>query len=369
MELRPTHDALRHVLDPALVRALAELAEQPRAAAGSEKQKNIELQKSEFFEYAWKRTQDFLRESQAAYASRAHGSRTVRPTDPALLAERFRECIRAAMHIPALESLFPTPWTAEARRVLPSDSPQLTATAMWGPVLGWCVLELLAESIDAENQQRTALDLFDRLRLREPLAQSFAALGFEGEESWRVAARMKVALLVEARVAAPDHPGTKTPSEKAPKGVSASAANDVPAKAPAEHKDADPVLSPALWHDPDVRWLTGVHEAQGHSYFSKESYEELLWWLQLPALRELAGEATPNRSAIAEISKTVREALAAAAAAGYRVDALLERDKPKADAVKAVDPAETQINASAANVPKPESDPAELTVEPTAKPK
>jgi hypothetical protein len=130
----------------------------------------------------------------------------------------------------------------------------------------------------------------------------------------------------------------------------------------------EPVLSPALWHDPDVRWLTGVHEAQGHSYFSKESYEELLWWLQLPALRELAGEATPDRSAIAEISKTVREALTAAAAAGYRVDALLERDKPKTDAVKAESPAEGQIDASAANIPKPESDPKELTVEPAAKP-
>jgi hypothetical protein len=71
---------------------------------------------------------------------------------------------------------------------------------MWGPVLGWCVLELLAESIDAENPEIVALGLFDRLRLREPFAQAFGALGFEGEESWRVAARIKVLLLTGAGV-------------------------------------------------------------------------------------------------------------------------------------------------------------------------
>jgi hypothetical protein len=44
----------------------------------------------------------------------------------------------------------------------------------------WCVLELLAESIDAEKPEHAALDLFDRLRLREPLAHSFLALDSRG---------------------------------------------------------------------------------------------------------------------------------------------------------------------------------------------
>ena len=104
------------------------------------------------------------------------------------------------MRIPAIEALFPAPWTVAARRMLPSPSPQFTATAMWGPILAWCALELLAESIDTEEPGRVALDLFDRLRLREPFAQSFMALGFEGEEAWRVAARIKVVLLTGAGV-------------------------------------------------------------------------------------------------------------------------------------------------------------------------
>ena len=58
---------------------------------------------------------------------------------------------------------------------------------------------------------------------------------------------------------------------------------------------------------------------------SDERYEELLWWLLMPALLRLAGEPSLDRSTIAEMSKIVEEALATAEAAGYRIDALLEQ--------------------------------------------
>jgi glycosidase len=334
LALRPAHDALRRLLDPALVRTLAELSEHPQAARGSEKQKNIELQREEFLETAWTRSQDFLRESQVAFRVRKGEPLGVRPTNGALLADKFRKRVSAAMDIPALERLFPTPWNFGARRILPSLSPELIATAIWGPVLSWCVLEVLAESIDAEKPERAALDLFDRLRLREPLAHSFLALGFKGEENWRAAARIKVALLVEAGLHAPEASGT--PPERAETvpidgaAASAIAASAAPAKAPGGQKQATPALSPTLWHDADVRWLTGVHEAHGHTYFVKEFYEELIWWLQLPPLIKLAGESVPDRRAIAELSKAIKEALEAAAAAAYGLDALLEGHKSEA---------------------------------------
>jgi hypothetical protein len=301
------------------VRTLAELSEHPQAARGSEKQKKIVLQKEEFFETAWTRSQDFLRESQAAYRSRKGEPLAARPTDPALLAEKFRDRVRAAMEIPALESLFPTPWNVGVRRLLPSLSPELISTAIWGPVFSWCVMELLAESIDAEKPEPAALDLFDRLRLREPLAHSFLALGLKGEESWRAAARIKVALLVEAGVDAPEPSSTMA--------APATASSPAPAKGPEKQKQANPALSPILWHDADVRWLTGVHEANGHTYFGKESFEELVWWLQLPVLSKLARQAVPDRRAIAELSSAIKEALEAAASANYSLDALLESTK------------------------------------------
>jgi hypothetical protein len=297
--------------------------------------------------------------------------------------------------------------------MLPSPSPQFTATAMWGPILAWSALELLAESINIEEPERAALDLFDRLRLREPFAQSFTALGFEGDEGWRVAARIKVVLLTGAGVGKPEAPpsepeptikpesaaeiepespakiepeaatgtvgqgispdtkpsksgkpsGTEVhASQTAPETQTASpiakGADSTPSTAMrqrenlpeppqvsghdfsrAENAPKDPgalapegtpapddeklALAPALWRDPDVRWLTGVHEAKGHLYLVREQYEELLWWLLMPSLLRLAGDPTPSRDEVKELSKTVEEALATAKSANYRIDELL----------------------------------------------
>jgi glycosidase len=327
LELRPVHEALRLQLDSAVVRIFADLAEHPRIIAGGPiaKDKKIELERREFFDMAWRRCENFLREAQKAYVSRAgarkEGVAVLAPTSPALLGPAFRERLRGAMRIPVVEALFPTPWTVAARRVLPSPSPQFTATAMWGPVLAWCALELLAESIDAEKPERVALDLFDRLRLREPFAQAFTALGFEGEEGWRVAARIKVVLLSGADVGKEQKPDSVEEIE----GFRGTKAAEVEAETVASAETADErfALSAALWLDPDVRWLTGVHEAGGHSYLVRESYEELLWWLLMPSLLRLANEPVLDRAAIEAMGRTVEEALASAEAAGYRIDALL----------------------------------------------
>jgi hypothetical protein len=234
-----------------------------------------------------------------------------------------------------------------------------------------------------------ALDLFDRLRLREPFGQAFGALGFEGEEGWRVAARIKVVLLSEAGIGKPQPAAVQVPAEEltgmpagraaeqpAPADISkgslplgsvtghdfsraAEAQPSFGASAPAGSSsqaapalDALPscvesvALEPALWLDPDVRWLTGVHEAEGHAYLVRERYEELLWWLLMPSLLCLAGEPKLDRKAISQIGKLVDEALESAEAAGYRIDRLLgnraEEDAgnlgpalPETDALKA----------------------------------
>jgi len=203
---------------------------------------------------------------------------------------------------------------------------------MWGPVLAWCALQLLADEIDKKRPEQTALDLFDRLRLREPFARALAALGFEGEESWRVAARIKVLLLVSAGIGNESavggkqtaHPGTQLEPAAGPvanfkpvaEATAALAATPESSRTYAEKL----ALPPALWLDPDVRWLCGVHRAEGHEYLIRERYEELLWWLLMPSLLKIAGESVPSQSEVEELSRAVRAVLAAAEAAGYRVD-------------------------------------------------
>ncbi|MGB6692470.1 MAG: hypothetical protein WBE76_31900, partial [Terracidiphilus sp.] len=202
----------------------------------------------------------------------------------------------------------------------PSPSPQRTATAMWGPVLAWAALELLAESIDIDKPEQVALELFDRLRLREPFAHAFASLGFEGEESWRAAARIKVVLLTEGEIAKRKDAGAST--KPAAIDVNSNGATAVESIAGGAKEDA--VGLPAvLWNTPDVRWLTGAHESHGHSYLVREPYEELLWWMLMPSLLRVAGEPAPTRASVDAMSRMVKDALAKAEAAGYRIDVLV----------------------------------------------
>jgi glycosidase len=326
LELQPVHEAIRRVLEPPLVRQFADLAEQPRAWV-VDRPKGGDRQRIDFFNEAWARCETFLRAAQTAYVARlpeeSRPSADSMPTEPGLLVQAFRQRLSAAMRIPSMEALFPQPWTPAARRMLPSPSPQLTATAMWGPILGWCTLELLAESIDIKEPERVALDLFDRLRLREPFGNAFGALGFEGDESWRVAARIKVVLLTGAGVGkAEPGPAEEFPAAEAESSRSKTETADVDVDTSATGGEKV-ALAPVLWHDPDVAWLTGLHEADDHFYVVREQYEELLWWLLMPSLLSLAGETNPSRAAIAELSRTVTEALETAEAAGYRMDELL----------------------------------------------
>jgi glycosidase len=328
LALQPTHDALRRLLHTSVLGTLADLSEHRPVAKGSTKQKKLAQQQEKFFEMAWKRSEDFFRESQLAYSARkgeAHGGI---PAKPELLAEKFREHMRAAMEIPSLEILFPAPWTESTRRLVPSLSPKMMATAIWAPVLSSCVLMLLAVSINAEQPETVVVDLFDRLRLREPLAHVFAALGFEGEDSWRAAARIKAGLLQMSLQAKTDSSAPVTGAAKTVrnKDRAASKSKKISA-ADKKAKSEASVFLPALWEDPDVRWLTGLHEANGKSYFVKEPYEELLWWLHLPNMCKVAGAAVPDRKAIVELSKAIKAAMDAAASANYCLEELLQRDE------------------------------------------
>jgi hypothetical protein len=204
--------------------------------------------------------------------------------------------------------------------------------------MSWCLLQTLALAIDEDHLERTALDLFDRLRLREPLAQAFQALGMEDERGWRAAARLKILLMIQAGVGTESRPKTEAAPpaaaklQEAAETLVAEAVSATPAPATAQTKpgEADVVAAPKsvipapLWKDPDVRWLTGFNEADGHTYVIREPYEELLWWLSLPSLLKLADMTVPTRNAASAIAARINESLAAVKKAGYRIDALLE---------------------------------------------
>ena len=337
MELQPVYRALRQLLDQDMIRLLTDLAEHPRTTAGTgtvsvaiDRKQN--RKRSELFNVAWTHCEAFLRVAQPAYRWRtgAQGETTM----PGLLGPAFRERLTAAMRIPVVETLSPEPWTAAARRVLPSPSPQMTATAMWAPVIASCALETLAESIGADKPEAIALDIFDQLRLRKPLAESFHSLGFESESGWRAAARIKVLLLVEAKSTASESAEkrlAKPESERA--GLPADVSQTGSATAGKSTSIAKPIvggLPRELWSDPDVRWLSGAHDAGEYTYLVLEPYEELLWWLQVPTLLRIAGSTAPGKAEVQAMCGNVRSALAEAERAGYSLQRMLGSEEAAA---------------------------------------
>jgi glycosidase len=370
LELRPVHDALKTALDPALVHLLAENAEfppplgapqvsisrgvpeasplRPGIAGADVKARNAA------FDRIWDVCAALIGPALNSYARFTGGWPGFHALSPDSLAPAFRKMLREAARLPLLESLSPKKWPAAARRVLPTEHPQLPATALWGPIFAHCILQILAQAaaysgaaeeqdvtgkpsgkvsgkVSGWSEARIALDLFDRLRLREPLAQAFHALGLDGEHGWKAAARIKVLLLVESEKESwKSDTFTATTKASEPIGAPASlqtrAAEALASEAASTtpHPAAALLIPPDLWSDPDVCWLTGAHIAADHTYLVREPYEELLWWLQLPALLRLAASPAPGRADVEAIAARIRNALDAIESAGYRLDALLE---------------------------------------------
>ncbi len=382
LELRPLHDAVRAALEPSLVHMLAELAEPTHAPATPGKETATKAQRV-FFERAWSACAQLLNLALPAYARRAGDTGPINTSFVDSMAPVFRKMLRGAMLLPHMNALFPKPWPRAARRVLPSVDPHLSSTALWGPVLAWIVLQVMAESIDSAAPERVAVEAFDRLRLRDPLAQAFHALGLEGEDGWRAAARVKALLLVECdlceakripvlkpatsaaeRIADPI-PHLEASNEDVSSAPQTESALDLdPASASGETKAresiaaealaseatstsltpagsstpptnrpqlsaADLLVPPQYWGDPDVCWLTGAHVADHKTYLVREPYEELLWWLQLPALFRMAAAPTPHRADAVVMSKKIQHALDTLEAAGYRLDKFLETGEPE----------------------------------------
>jgi glycosidase len=295
LALEPVHGALRALLDPPLIRELADFAEQPPATVPADRKTSVE--RNQFEDKLWARFEAFFRAAEFA----PHHLTGIEPQsrDSEQLSARFRNCLLSAMRLPSLEASFLTAWPVAARHVLPSLSPRDRAIVLWGPVLAWCALECAGSFVDPKNSHRAGLELFDRLRLRTPLAQAFHALGVDGDAEWRAAARVKVLALA---------------------GVGSDESGI------AEGTDAVPFPT-SLWSDPDVRWLTGIHEAEGRNYLVREPFEELLWWLQLPVLLRFTGRPEADRAAAAAILKGISDAIAAVEAAGYQAERLLAFDR------------------------------------------
>jgi len=302
LELAPLHQALVALLETDVVESFALAANSGEALPACKQEAETSTPAAQLMQRLQALSLRFAGEGLFLYA-RKTGHPHVDANDAWLT---ICSQLHAAAGLPGIEAEFSEPWTSEAKAVLPSGAPELHAKAIWGPVLAFCVLEGMARRVGGKDTAATALALFDRLRLREPLARAFS-LGAEiTEDGWRAAARVRLAFLAL----------TLTPA-KPVKGVV---------------DDAFAGFPRGIWDDAEARWLLKVHEAGGEWYFNKELHEQMLWWTQLPDLLELAGPAkvpAPTKSgksasktslkSIKSIEQSVAQASEQAEESGYRI--------------------------------------------------
>jgi glycosidase len=304
LKLQPVATALRAVLDPALLHALADLSELQDAVTERDAhvlRSGAAQKRHEFYETICDRACVFFHLAHRFSVAAGKELPTLdEPLESEKLAISLRRHLRHAMRIPQMEDgLFAEQaarWPAEARRVLPSRSPRIDSTAVWAPALGWLLLQVLAEWIEsrdlpedapptAEAVNKRAVSLFDELRLRSAFGEAFAFVGVEGEDAWRAAGRIRVAFL-------PAGPDLQSVEQDA---------------------------TSAWWSDADVRWLTGLHETKDGWYFNKESYEQMVWWSALPELLQVDADATAEKARLRKLAAKIEAELLAAEDAKYRL--------------------------------------------------
>jgi len=318
LELKPVHDAIRELLDPGIARAIGKYWAEEKSA---DRDQHLAKAAGNLRD----RVRTLLTEVRH-FASSGSGAAAGLDTtadwrgDIDAAVRSFQTHWEAALRLPGLEQFFSSPWPPDARAVLPTIDrvPQVRGvpsgtnlgeqesaaaapglalfetreSAIWATVIAWCAMDALGKLRAPIDSDRAAAELFDALRLREPMAESFGALGMEGEERWRAAARVRAAF-----AHAQWSPGVK-----------------ITAGRPA---------APYSWlHDPDVAWLIGVHGYQGISYFNRESFERLLWWMALRALLEIATSPTPDPEKVRELEQALQARMRAAELAGYKVSGL-----------------------------------------------
>jgi Alpha amylase, catalytic domain len=260
LEVAPLHEALVSLLHPDRLTHFAHVATLAEAMPACGEESASSTQAAQLFQTIQSLSAHVAGEGLAIYA-RKTGSQF--HFDPKSFWMELCPLIQAAAGLPALEAEFAEPWSSEAKRVLPSTNPEIHTSEIWGPVLAYALLQAMAQATGDKDTASTALALFDRLRLREPLARAFSAGVEIHEDGWRGAARVRLAYLAQTLASA--------------KTTKATVA------------DSFAGLPRGLWDDDNARWLLQLHEVAGTWYFNKELHEQMVWWMQLPGLLQLGG--------------------------------------------------------------------------------
>ncbi len=321
LRLRPLHDALRQAICPTHIQVFAQLAAEaeikPGASASLKESANstAPLRKAAAKKPAKPSAKEPKRHIQNGSPSSFLSAALAAAPDPRLhdflakaqhfadLATQYvspadtshsqHDCIADAIAAPSLPALlphFPATLQRAAACIIPTAASDEESRQLWGPILAWIVIQSFPKTLRTKA-------FFDELRIKSALGETFSSLGIKNETAWRAAARIGTLITF---------PATAAPIET--------------------------LRQPAFWAEPDVRWLAGLHEAFGTTYFNQEAFEELICWLYLPQLLHLA--STTSRSKLSQPLAEITALVLAARDASYNLDQFLSFLEPSDPAPK-----------------------------------
>ena len=216
------------------------------------------------------------------------------PGDPSAVVAQLARRFEALDRLGALEARGRRRWPLSVGAVLPVGSrPSHLAHAAGR---AWAALEALALARDPSAPHAAAVALFDALLLRQAIAKPLHARGCDAEQGWMHAARVRAAFAHRRR----------------------------------EDERPDPTTGRAprqAWiDDPEIRWLLGVHEHQGVTWFQQEGFEHLHWFQALLELLSLSTDfdAAAWRSLRSRLDRGAKQA----EASGWKWEAYVGSAKP-----------------------------------------
>jgi hypothetical protein len=230
--------------------------------------------------------------------------------EPAAREQRHR--LEAVLTLPALAECYPAPRSRKysaALKYLAGKKEQENLN--WGGRLAWVFTHNLGKMQDEEEGGEISRSWMDEWLLGKSAAQTLVDLGSAEERAWQTVQILKL------MIGHQDWCGRFLKSKEAPFQTLQS------------------------WlRDGEVQRFLGVNRHQGVLWYNKEAMEELLWWMfnaaviqitadfkavvgeaEAPGSGEAAHPAAGQITACYEIIRRIQEA---DAAAGYRVEKLLE---------------------------------------------
>ena len=307
--LRPLYAALKNALSAQNVRLFEEALNSEAGmtqASASVDLKPLTEAATKFFEQAFEANIGATRGTWS-------GAKLVQGK-PMIAGELFAQACDTELKIMLKLAVAETKQAGDTLPLLPSIQTQASL-----PLLALSMLQCLPWRGDLT-------ELFDALQLRSALAEAFESAGIVGEDAWREASKVRLALTQ-----------WKLPMPEA-------------------------VLTDQFWQEPDIRWLTGVNESEGHTWFNKEAFRSLVLWLHLPSLAERLREN--KKLQLAESEEKLTELFERADKAGYELDRFLARPiKPATEPVAKPLTPETNLSKAEKIADKQDAEAAEAEAE------